>query len=159
MRRLKRSLALLRAESGAALVEFALLLPLLMMLFGGFLEVGRILQHHHTLEKAMRAATRYLARTDLSAEATARAKNIVLYGTPELVAGTPPRLPYLTDPSAITVVGPVERMATDANGDVVKVQVLRMEAATTYGDFGFLSFVGLSDVPISAAHEEAMIGE
>lgn len=54
--------SLLRDESGAAILEFALLLPLLLVLvFGGF-EIGRALLIRQAAEAALRGGARFLAR-------------------------------------------------------------------------------------------------
>ncbi len=54
-----------RCDAGAALVEFTIVAPLLLLLLAGFSEFGRIVYHDHVLEKSARDAARYLARVDL----------------------------------------------------------------------------------------------
>ncbi|AJC20720.2 TadE/TadG family type IV pilus assembly protein [Pandoraea pulmonicola] len=57
-RRPRRSL---RPQTGAVAVEFGLLLPVLLILFGGMVEMGHALYEYDTLTKASRNATRYLS--------------------------------------------------------------------------------------------------
>ena len=52
-----------RHSRGTAAIEFALCLPLLCLLLIGGMEYGRAFYLHHTMVKAIRDATRYLART------------------------------------------------------------------------------------------------
>lgn len=46
---------------GVAAVEFALLLPLLIILLGGMVDLGRIAYHHNMLNKMVRETGRYLS--------------------------------------------------------------------------------------------------
>ena len=65
--------SLLRRRDGSSAVEFTLLLPLLAMLLLGVYETGRLMTQWTLLEKNMRAAGLYLARTPLPLTAGARA--------------------------------------------------------------------------------------
>lgn len=53
---------LLRDEDGVALVEFAIVLPLLLLLFGVIIEGGRMMKSYQGANAGVRDATRYLAR-------------------------------------------------------------------------------------------------
>jgi hypothetical protein len=70
-----------RIENGAALVEFALVLPLLLLLSFLTTEFGRALYQYDILTKAVRDGARYLS-TQIPADPTAiaRARNLVVYG-------------------------------------------------------------------------------
>lgn len=71
------------AQRGAAAVEFAFILPLLLLIFTGTIEFGRAMWHYDALAKAARDAARYLSTVptvDLGAEAasaTSTARTIV----------------------------------------------------------------------------------
>jgi len=52
----------LKNESGAALVEISLLLPLLIGLMLGTVEFGRVFQQYHVATKGVTSAARYLSR-------------------------------------------------------------------------------------------------
>jgi hypothetical protein len=72
--------------SGAALMETAIVFPLVLVLMFGVLDIARAIQDYHTADKSMRSAARYLAR--VPAEATCdgawgweNAKNLAMYGT------------------------------------------------------------------------------
>lgn len=77
-----------REERGAQLVELAIVLPIFLMLFGAAAEFGRYFYEYTTLDKAVRAGSRYLTNSKVSTEADKRAKNIVIYGNPN-GTGTP----------------------------------------------------------------------
>lgn len=51
-----------RCQSGAALVEFAILLPLLLLTFSVIIEGGRLMWSYQTVVAGVRDASRYLAR-------------------------------------------------------------------------------------------------
>ena len=52
----------LRNDSGAALVEFAILLPMLLLVFAMIIEGGRLMWSYQTFNAGVRDAARYLAR-------------------------------------------------------------------------------------------------
>ena len=74
-RRLRR---LLRGESGTQLAELAIVLPVLLVLFGAAAEFGRFFYTYATLAKATRSAARYLTVSNKSTDAGAQ--NLVIYG-------------------------------------------------------------------------------
>jgi Flp pilus assembly protein TadG len=71
-------------QSGVALVEFALVLPLLLLMTFVVTEYSRALYQYNTLTKSVRDAARYLSMQDPGTR-IAQAKNLVVYGNP---AGT-----------------------------------------------------------------------
>ncbi len=80
---------------GVALVEFALVLPLLLVVSLLVTELGRALYQYNTLAKAVRDAARYLSVQDPSIKTTdpARvltARNLVVYGSPQPPADAAP---------------------------------------------------------------------
>jgi Flp pilus assembly protein TadG len=62
------------------LIEFAIVFPVLLLLFAGTTELGRLFYTYTTLAKATRGGARYLSlATDVSASTTA-AQNLVMCG-------------------------------------------------------------------------------
>ncbi len=51
---------------GIAAVEFAIVLPFLMLMLFGMIEIGRALFHYHAVTKSVRDATRYLTRVGMT---------------------------------------------------------------------------------------------
>jgi Flp pilus assembly protein TadG len=86
-----------RDERGVQLVELAIVLPILILLFGAVAEFGRYFYEYTTVAKGARTGARYLASKSATSNANnweANAKNIVVYGN---TAGTgDPILPGLS---------------------------------------------------------------
>ncbi|MBE9398149.1 pilus assembly protein [Pontibacterium sp. N1Y112] len=75
-------------QSGLAIVEFTVMLPMLLLLFLGTAEIGRLLYDYNTLTKAQRNGVRHLAihaetgNTDIYVNGFygTEATNLVVYG-------------------------------------------------------------------------------
>lgn len=76
-----------RDEQGVQLLEIAIVIPILLVMFAGIAEFGRYFYEYTTLAKASRLGARYLASKSVNSEIDykAIAKNIVVYGN---AAGT-----------------------------------------------------------------------
>jgi Flp pilus assembly protein TadG len=77
-----------RDEQGVQLLEMAIVVPILLVLFAGVAEFGRYFYEYTTLAKASRVGARYLASRSVASQTNdyeAIAKNIVVYGN---AAGT-----------------------------------------------------------------------
>ncbi|WP_044874907.1 TadE family protein [Pseudomonas sp. LFM046] len=94
-----------QAERGAAMVEFAITLPFLLLLMLAIGEIGRMLFQYNTLLQANRDAVRYVAgkawnptlgTVDLSLQLQAETKNLAVYGLPVVPSGGQPLVPGLT---------------------------------------------------------------
>lgn len=73
-------------QRGAAIVEFALILPLLLLLTMITTEFGRAIYQYNTVVKSVRGAARYLSvQTPGDANSLTAATNLVVYGN---VSGT-----------------------------------------------------------------------
>lgn len=88
-------------QSGVALVELALVLPVLLMLSLLVTEIGRAFYQYNTLAKAVRDAVRYLSTQDASIALTDPAKlevarNLVVYGLPSPGTAAAPLAPGLS---------------------------------------------------------------
>ena len=57
-----RESSFVECSAGAAIIEFVLVLPILLMLIAGCFELGRAILIHHAMTEAVRGGTRYLAR-------------------------------------------------------------------------------------------------
>jgi Flp pilus assembly protein TadG len=69
---------LLRSEQGQAIVEFAMVLPLLVVLLLGIIEFGIIFNNYVTLTDATRAGARKAAVSRFSGDNGAAAKQVVI---------------------------------------------------------------------------------
>ena len=82
-------------EQGVQLLELAIVLPIMLMLFAGVAEFGRYFYEYSTLAKGARLGARYLASKSVTSETDweGPAKSLVVYGN---TAGTgDPILPGL----------------------------------------------------------------
>ncbi len=120
---------------GAAAIELALILMVMVSLTVGTIEVGRALYAYETLAKGARTAARYLSVGEPeSGPRQVNAKNIVVYGTE--TAGTTPLLPNLTT-SMVFILEPI------ANPEVNSV-----DAGSPAGAMNMVT-VSISGYPIS----------
>jgi Flp pilus assembly protein TadG len=103
-----------RLQRGAAAIELALILMLMVSLTMGTIEVGRALQDYDILTKSVRAAARYYTTlNDATLTITQRkalAKCVAAYANPACTA--PPVVPGITDAS-FTVLDPTTDAVVD----------------------------------------------
>jgi len=78
-----------RRETGTQMIEFAIVFPVLLLLFAGTTELGRLFYQYTTMAKATRAGARYLSTVPNVAASTDAAKNIVLCGRAAGCTGEP----------------------------------------------------------------------
>jgi hypothetical protein len=83
----------MKRQQGTALVEFALILPLLLILTFSVTELGRAYYQYNLLAKSVREAARYLSVRSANVD-VAKAKNIIVYGNPG--GGSTPVVPGLS---------------------------------------------------------------
>lgn len=75
-------------QKGVAAIEFAILLPLLLLIVFGITEFGRALYQYNTLVKATRDAARYVMMQNPGGTADPAAKCLAVYGNTSCT-GTP----------------------------------------------------------------------
>lgn len=78
-----------RAESGQSLVEFAMVLPLLLMVLFAIIDFGRVYQGHVTLTNAVREGARLGAVGGSSSEIAARVKTTAPNMAPSVTTTIP----------------------------------------------------------------------
>jgi len=161
--------ATLNEQQGVAMVEFAIVAPLLIILFLGITEFGHALYQHNTINKAVAVGARYLARTyeglDVScnpvagvwATAKIEAENLVVFGN---INGTGvSKVPGLT-PGDVTIYPPASVGSGSVTGCVVTVVVNAaydpIFSALFHGASSLLSLPGFR---LYAASQERYIGE
>jgi Flp pilus assembly protein TadG len=88
LRRLRRRIEIRRlgrSERGVQLAELAIVLPVLLILFGATAEFGRYFYEYTTLAKAARNGTRYLITANVNTIEKDKARKLVVFGN---TAGT-----------------------------------------------------------------------
>ena len=173
-----QSKAFLSNRSGASAAELALLLPLLVLLMFGAIEVGRVLHDYHLIDKSVRHAARFLSRVTVdcsdpgnpsitdnptfAVNATDMAKNLALTGTPAAPSNDY-LLKYWTDPNSITVTP----LCTYDNSSGTFSGAFKDEAiipqitvtAQVPIDLGIRSsFLGNLSFNVTVAHNEVVLG-
>jgi len=109
---------LFRSDDGTQLIEFAIVFPVLLLMFAGTAELGRMFYTYNSLAKATRGAARYLSTVpdvnanpcgSLQMSCTTAAKNMALCGNKAGCggAGQPPVILPNFSASNIDVTPPV----------------------------------------------------
>lgn len=146
--------ALIGNESGVALIEFVIVLPLLLILLFGFIEIGRALWTHHVITIGVRDGVRYMTRVPLEEEFKDQARNVAVYGSP---TGTVPVSSRWTDPETIEVSEQLVEHDDDFRNDPLWVVEMR---ALVPVDFPLLRFLGLSGtITLEVIDRARWIGE
>jgi Flp pilus assembly protein TadG len=101
----------LKCERGTQMIEFALLLPFLIVLFASGVEMGRLFYTYNTLQKATEVGARYLSTSLVQTDGTyldsdtAAAKNLIVCGNAATCSGMTPVANNLSS-SNITITSP-----------------------------------------------------
>ncbi|NNE41477.1 MAG: pilus assembly protein [Marinicaulis sp.] len=157
-----------RDLSGAALVEFTLVAPLLLGLAFGMAETGRAFHQHHIVEKSVKDAARYAARAPADWQMCStlptnwgtiagNAQNVALRGT--LDGSAPLLLDHWNNTSTVTI-----SVACVTKGTMISpvfnddIPVITVSATVPFDDIGLLGFLGLSTFSTTTAHSEMWIG-
>ena len=107
-------------QRGVATIEFAIVVPVLLLLLFGVTEVGRALVRYNTLTKAVQDGARYAAakgllgttgNVNVTAQLTTEVRNVVVYGN-TAGAGTP----------VLAGLQPTQIQVIDAGGDEIRVE-------------------------------------
>ena len=168
---MKRRISSLRRDTeGAAAAELVLVMPLLLIIMFGCLELGNYFMNEHTLVKAVRDGARFAARQSFTnytscagspgGTVVADTRNVVMNGamsggsiiTPNITAED-----ITVTTTCMTAAGG-ETMGGIYNGRTTGAQVVTVSASVDYrpvaANFGF-SGVGLT---LNAASEAAVAG-
>ena len=93
--------AFLKCERGTQMIEFALLLPFLILLFAGVVEMGRMFYTYTTLQKSTEVGARYLSSKlvtngSYASADTSAATNLIVCGKTTSCSGLTPVASNLT---------------------------------------------------------------
>jgi Flp pilus assembly protein TadG len=148
-----------RDETGAALTEFLIALPLLLLLLVGSFQLGYYVMYNHSVEKAVRNGARYLARVPqqgIGGWGAQNMRNLMVTGTVD-GTGAPLLQGWTTTNAAATI-------AVATSPDPVPALPTRLAwvrvTATVPVDLPVLSAFGFEDgITVTASHEERHVGE
>lgn len=161
---------------GAALVEFTLVIPFIIAFIAGLSELGFALHQQHIVQKAVRDAARYAARTPYLLKScplasqpewgqmVTDAKTVALRG--KLTSGAPLLIPTWNGSRGIDVQvtescfnpSSTTPAITSSAGGGNNIPVITVSASAPFAGIGFLAVIGLSNFEITAQHSEMWIG-
>jgi TadE-like protein len=157
----KRLQALRRDLEGSALVEGAVLLPLLFVLLFGVYEFSWFFYQQHLVSTGLRDAARYLARVERPCDVNspawpaeeAYARNLATTGS---IAGGAPRVKGWTPAMVALRCTAIDNPGAYRGGEVIHV----ITASSRFSDpsLGFFALVQLTPPAIAATHSERAIG-
>lgn len=145
--------SLRKADDGNALVEATFVIPLLIAILVGVVDMGRAYTTQSAAQKSLRGAVRYL--TVLPAEAVCtwglhNATNLALYGHIGNAAVGEAPLVNLED---------ITLTPTTCNETTLKDEPIRLEASFDYIPLIASAFAMPGNITMTASHEERWIGE
>ena len=159
---------LAKDRSGVALVEFAIMLPLLIILALGLSEIGRGVAHYHAIHKGVRDAARFLARVPATCPTGAptgsitdagdvtRARNLAMTGN---AAGGAWVVDYWNDPTTVSVAVTCFDNSAGTYRGKDAIPSVTVTATVGYQDLGFLDVLGFDPITFGISHQEMSIGE
>jgi Flp pilus assembly protein TadG len=135
-------------EDGNAMIELAVVLPVLLLLFVGAAEVGRMFYTYTTLAKATKLGARYLSTSKQASSAvaadrtaaTTAAQNLVVCGFTDCTGQTAIAPGLTTAKVAVTL------PTTGANASYVRVQIQNYPFTT--GAFNLALRLGVTNATI-----------
>jgi hypothetical protein len=159
--------ALWKDTNGSALLEGAIVVPILFAVLFGVYDFSWFFYHQHVMTIGIRDAARYLARLPDSCNATSpmwatEAANAVNLATTGLVRGGSARIRgWSTDMISITCTPFDNRIGNDGlriyrGGE--QVYVVTVSSRLPDPSLGFFRLLGLLPPTISVAHSERVIG-
>ena len=145
--------------SGAALVEFAIGIPILLIIFAGIVELGSMMHYYHALTDASRSAARYLSRVENPCDAAelARATGLAATHTTDWSGE-----PLFSDwPATAGEVGTTFRTSVpECSGGTLSGTTITFVTSYQYNDgIGALAFLSYaSGFWLNGVHQETHIG-
>lgn len=143
-------------RDGVSAVEFALMLPLTLLIVAGIIEMGRAMYQTTLLDQGLRAAGLYGSRADypLSSEIYTRMDRLAKTGS--LEPGAPFLLNSWTDAASNL---DINIGTYDLDGR--PIPVIELEANVPYHPLipGLFEMFGFNNFTLYARHEQAYIGQ
>jgi Flp pilus assembly protein TadG len=156
-------------DSGLSVIELAVVLPVLLTIGLGVMEFGNLIYRQHLIINGVRDAARYASGrfydvddADLTAAVTSAAQNIATTGA---VANGTSRISWWASGDVAVAYSTVTNAKTCGSGGASScyrydgdVPVVTVSTSVAYQPLGFLGFLGLDDITLTASHQERVIG-
>lgn len=148
-----------RDTKGAALVEFVIAIPILLIIVAGVIELGSMMHYYHAVTDASRAAARYLSRVEDPCDAGEldRATSLAATRTTDW-SGSPS---FADWPASAADVGPTFQISVpECSGGALTGDKITFVTSYQYNDaIGALAFIGYaSGFWLNGVHQEIHIG-
>jgi Flp pilus assembly protein TadG len=153
--------SLWRNGEGSALIEGAIIMPLLLILVLGVFEFSWLIDQQHLISTGIHDAARYIARSanpnDLTIQRAAKnlATTGAIDGNTARVRGWTARDVNITYASVNNSVG--TNGLTPFRGGAV-IQSVTVSTILTVPSLGFFGFLGLKPPALTVSHQERVIG-
>ncbi|HEX8570067.1 MAG TPA: TadE/TadG family type IV pilus assembly protein [Caulobacteraceae bacterium] len=144
----------LACRRGAAAVEAALVLPLLISVGLAAADAGWLFSETHRTKAGLAAGARYLAKARVPTAVEADAENIAVTG--RRTGGTA-RVKGWTV-AHVTVSYRTIDNSTQAYTGPATIRIVRLRSVRPYQGFGLLSLMGVGALNVAAVHEERWTG-
>ncbi|AZO41665.1 pilus assembly protein [Mesorhizobium sp. M7D.F.Ca.US.005.01.1.1] len=149
-------------EQGAALVEIAIVTPLVLLLSAGVFEFSNIFNTRLLLEAGVEDASRYMARCSsdwdtCSALATNLAVNGAVTNGSQRVTGWTVDQVHITKAQSIQAIDTATgtQLYLSSTGTVIVVQV---STDYPYPTLGLWSYLGFANLTLTVFHQERVLG-
>jgi hypothetical protein len=170
----------LRRRDGTAAVEFAIVMPVMLLLLFGGSEIGRLLIDYHAITKSVRDATRFLTRVGLtcpgavpvsgpisnyidSASNETIARNLAISGSVDNPTGPSDYLlKYWTNANAISITVNCIANAGQYSGVYISkplIPQITMSANVPFALLTGAAFLNISSLTMSVQHTQVHVGQ
>lgn len=151
----------LREEGGAALVEMAIVTPVVITLAAGVFEFSNIIHTKLLIEAGLVDAARYIARCSGPDEATCNTQGANLAANGAVAGGTA-RVANWAPADVLVTYLTVAAVDEDGNrlyrSNTSDVRIVEVSTTYTYTGTGLWDFLGFADLDLAAAHQQRVMG-
>lgn len=147
-------------QRGAAMIEMAVVVPVLLAIGLGVIEFGNAIYSKHLITNGVRDGARYAAGRPADCACDADIKSIAMKG----VLGVGPyRVSWWDNPATEISVSRSTVTNDDGSGNKLYrgpalVPIVTVTATAPYQQLGFLAFFGLTAPTLSVSHQERVFG-
>jgi Flp pilus assembly protein TadG len=154
-------------NSGLSVIELAVVLPVVMTIGLGVMEFGNLIYRQHLIINGVRDAARYAsgrpydaANATQTATITSAAQNIATTGA---VSSGTNRISWWGSGTVSVTYTTIANGATSCGSTrcyrpIGDVPVVTVSTSVAYQPLGFLGFLGLNAITLTASHQERVIG-
>jgi len=147
-------------EQGVAMIEMAVVLPVLLAIGLGVMEFGNAIYCKHLITNGVRDGARYAAGRPADCACDTDIKNIAMKG---VLSGGAWRVSWWDDPATEITVAYATVTNDDGSGNKLyrggaTIPIVTVTATVPYQQLGFLAFFGLAAPTLSVSHQERVFG-